>query len=78
MIKTFTHHEQLVRSLYHETSEAENQELLSNASLSAAFAETAYEWHELKDRLDSILTGPSKACEDKILAYAFRGHKQAV
>jgi hypothetical protein len=70
MTKTFTHHDQLIRSLYKETTEAENKSILSRISVEESFAATAYEWLAITELLDDVLESPSLDCENAILAYA--------
>ena len=72
MIKTFTQ-DDLIRFLYHETSEEENLEF--NRALKQD-AELALQFNELQatvKKLDDTLLEPSHRAIDSILAYS-RGH----
>lgn len=75
MTKTFTPHEQIIRSMYGETSAIENQQLLEQVSNNTELAEIAFEWLAISELMNAIEDEPSQSCIDSILAYA-RSEKQ--
>lgn len=67
---------QVLRYVYHETNQAQDEQIRQNIFAHREVEEMFYDFISLKKDLDKIQLSPSKTVIDNILAYAKSSQKQ--